>query len=109
MITVERYGAFSVNCVGLARLPFPLSFSVREAEGSWMISAAAARAAELIDVLTRTADDTVVVVNLATDSSPDEADRPFDGGSGQGEGLFGPAPQNRASRPAERRLRLTRQ
>lgn len=68
MIKVERHGAFNVNCVGWERLPFPLSFSVREAEGSWMISAAAARAGELIDVLTRTANDTVVVVNLATNS-----------------------------------------
>ncbi|QMU71982.1 hypothetical protein [Streptacidiphilus sp. P02-A3a] len=68
MIEVGRHGAFSVNCVGLRRLPFPLSFSVREADGSWMISAAAARAGELVDVLTRTANDTVVVVNLATNS-----------------------------------------
>ncbi|MDH6131444.1 hypothetical protein P3T37_000813 [Kitasatospora sp. MAA4] len=68
MIKVERHGAFNVNCVGLECLPFPLSFSVREADGSWMISAAAAQAGELIDVLTRTASDTVVVVNLATNS-----------------------------------------
>ncbi|MFG2919719.1 hypothetical protein ACGF0D_43485 [Kitasatospora sp. NPDC048298] len=71
MIKVERHGAFNVNCVGLERLPFPMSFSVREAGGSWMISAAAARAGELIDVLTRTANDTVVV-NLATNSFLDE-------------------------------------
>ncbi|WP_405364712.1 hypothetical protein [Kitasatospora sp. NBC_00039] len=68
MIEVERHGAFNANCVGLERLPFPLSFSVREADGSWMINAAAARAGELIDVLTRTANHTVVVVNLATTS-----------------------------------------
>ncbi|MET9398793.1 hypothetical protein [Kitasatospora sp. NPDC002965] len=68
MIEVERHGAFNVNRVGLGRLPFPLSFSVREADGSWMISAAAAQAVELIDVLTRTANDTIVVVNLATNS-----------------------------------------
>ncbi|MBO0657058.1 hypothetical protein J1792_31280 [Streptomyces triculaminicus] len=72
MIKVERHGAFNVNSVGLERLPFPLSFSVREADGSWMISAAAAQAGELIDVLTRTASDTVVVVNLATNSFLDE-------------------------------------
>lgn len=68
VIEVERHGAFNVNCVGLERLPFPLSFSVREAGGSWLVSAAAARAGELIDVLTRTANDMVVVVNLATNS-----------------------------------------
>ena len=72
MIKVERHGAFNVNCVGVERLPFPLSFSVREAEGSWMISAAAARVGELIDVLIRAANDTVVVVNLATNSFLDE-------------------------------------
>lgn len=77
MVEVERDGAFSVNCVGSARLPFPMSFSVREVDGSWMVSAAAARAGELIDVLTRTANDTVVVVNLATNSFLDEDYRPW--------------------------------
>ncbi|MFD8781761.1 hypothetical protein [Kitasatospora sp. NPDC059599] len=75
MIQVDSSGAFSTNCVGVKCLPFPLSFSVGEADGSWMISAAAARAGELIDVLTRTANDTVVVVNLGTNSFLDEDDR----------------------------------
>lgn len=68
MLEVERYGAFSVNGVGLASRPFPLAFSVREAGGSWLVDAAAARAAELADLLTRAANDTVVLVDLATNS-----------------------------------------
>ena len=68
MIEVKCDGAFNINCVGVERLPFPLSFSVREAEGSWMISAAAAQASELIDVLTHSSNDTVVIMDLATNS-----------------------------------------
>ncbi|MER7706701.1 hypothetical protein ABTX81_27870 [Kitasatospora sp. NPDC097605] len=75
MIKVERHGAFNVNSVGMERLPFPMSFSVREADGSWMIGGAAAQAGELIDVLTRTANDTVVVVNLETNSFLHEDDQ----------------------------------
>ncbi|MCZ1005926.1 hypothetical protein [Streptomyces lydicus] len=35
VIEVGQQGAFSVNSVGMERWPFPLSFSVREAEGLW--------------------------------------------------------------------------
>ncbi|MFD8735899.1 hypothetical protein ACFV06_13375 [Streptomyces sp. NPDC059618] len=68
MIEVERNGAFNVNSVGMNRLPFPLSFTVCEADGSWQISASAAQVSELIDVLLRSANDTVLVVDLATNS-----------------------------------------
>ncbi|MFD6279045.1 hypothetical protein ACFWFI_26290 [Streptomyces sp. NPDC060209] len=68
MIKVERNGAFNVNSVGMNRLPFPLSFSVRESGESWHISASAAQASEMIDVLLRSANDTVLVVDLATNS-----------------------------------------
>ncbi|MFJ6622052.1 hypothetical protein ACIQOW_31295 [Kitasatospora sp. NPDC091335] len=77
MITVESHGAFGANGVGLERLPFPLSFNVAEAEGSWTVSGAAARAWELIDVLTRTANDTVVVLNLESNSLFDKDNRPW--------------------------------
>lgn len=72
MIEVERDGAFSVNSVGTNHLPFPLSFTVREAGGSWQIGASAAQASELIDVLSRSMNDTVLVVDLATNSFLDE-------------------------------------
>ncbi|MBD0669946.1 hypothetical protein [Streptomyces sp. CBMA156] len=77
MITVESHGAFGANRVGVERLPFPLSFSVGEAEGSWTVSGAAARAWELIDVFTRTANDTVVVLNLESNSLFDKDNRPW--------------------------------
>ncbi|MFF5809545.1 hypothetical protein [Streptomyces sp. NPDC012746] len=72
MIEVGQDGAFSVNCVGLERLPFPLSFSAVEAGGSWLVSGAAARAAELVDLLVRTANETILVAELATNSFMDE-------------------------------------
>jgi hypothetical protein len=50
-VEVGRHGAFSVNSIGLNGTPFPLSFSVREASGSWMVDATAAQAGELADVL----------------------------------------------------------
>lgn len=68
MIKVERDSAFNVNSVGMNRLPFPLTFTVCEADGSWQISASAAQASELIDVLLRSANDTVLVMDLATNS-----------------------------------------
>ncbi|MFF2064443.1 hypothetical protein ACFVWZ_21965 [Streptomyces sp. NPDC058200] len=68
MIEVERNGAFNVNSVGMNQLPFPLSFTVREVDGSWQISASAAQASELIDVLSRSANDTILVVDLTTNS-----------------------------------------
>jgi hypothetical protein len=73
MVEVGRHGAFSVNGVGLGGAPFPLSFSVREANGSWVVDAAAAQAVELVDVLERAANDTIVVVDVATNSFLDEA------------------------------------
>jgi len=72
VVEVGRHGAFAVNRIGLDGAPFPLSFSAREASGSWMVDATAAQAAELADVLMRAANDTIVVVNLATNSFLDE-------------------------------------
>ncbi|MGW7210757.1 hypothetical protein [Streptomyces sp. NPDC054837] len=72
MIEVQRDGAFSVNSVGMNQLPFPMSFSVREAGRSWRISASAAAASELIDVFSRSVNDTVLVLDLATNSFMDE-------------------------------------
>lgn len=72
MVKVGHDGAFSVNGVGLKGTPFPLSFSVHENGGSWTIDATAAQALELVDVLTRVANDTLVVVDLATNSFLDE-------------------------------------
>jgi len=68
MVEVKRDGAFSVNSVGLGRKPFPLSLTVREADGCWQIIASAAQADELIDVLLGSANDTVLVVDLETNS-----------------------------------------
>jgi hypothetical protein len=73
MVEVGRHGAFSVNGVGLDGASFPLSFSVREANGSWVVDATAAQAVELVDVLERAANDTIVVVDVATNSFLDEA------------------------------------
>ena len=72
MVEVGRHGAFAVNRTGLDGAPFPLSFSAREASGSWMVDATAAQAAELADVLMRAANDTIVMVDLATNSFLDE-------------------------------------
>ena len=68
VVEVGPHGAFSVNSIGLNGTPFPLSFSVREASGSWMVNATAAQARELADVLMRAASDTIVVVDLAASS-----------------------------------------
>ncbi|MFJ8165844.1 hypothetical protein ACIRBY_33680 [Streptomyces sp. NPDC096136] len=56
----------------MERLPFPLGFSVREAEGLWSVSAAAAQAGELADLLVAVANDAVAVVSLETNSYLDE-------------------------------------
>lgn len=74
MVEVGCHGAFSVNGVGLNGAPFPLSFSVREAGSSWMVEATAAQAGELADVLIGAAGDTIVVVDLATNSFLDNDD-----------------------------------
>ncbi|HXL91945.1 MAG TPA: hypothetical protein VN969_23630 [Streptosporangiaceae bacterium] len=50
MVEVWPHGAFSVNRLGLGGSPSPLSFSLREASGSWMATGTAAQAAELADV-----------------------------------------------------------
>jgi hypothetical protein len=68
VIEVGPHGSFSVNSIGLNGTPFPLSFSVREASGSWMVDATAAQAREVADVLVHAAGDTIVVVDLATSS-----------------------------------------
>ncbi|MYX94130.1 hypothetical protein GT045_04750 [Streptomyces sp. SID486] len=72
VIEAGRQGASSVNGAGVERRPFPLSFSVREAEGLWRVSAGAARAAELADLFVAVANDAVAVVSLATNSCLDE-------------------------------------
>ncbi|RAN96817.1 hypothetical protein GAR05_03880 [Micromonospora saelicesensis] len=71
-VEVGPHGAFSANSVGLDRAPFPLSFSVRETGGSWMVTATAAQAAELADVLMLAGNDTIMVVGLETNSFLDE-------------------------------------
>ncbi|MEV4762157.1 hypothetical protein AB0J89_05930 [Micromonospora chokoriensis] len=71
-VEVRPDGAFSVNTVGWNRAAFPLSFSVREAGGSWMVSASAAQAAELVDVLMPAGNETIMVVGLETNSFLDE-------------------------------------
>jgi Domain of unknown function (DUF397) len=72
VVEVGRHGAFSVNGIGLGGAPFPLSFSVRQVGGSWMVYATAAQTAELADVLMRAAGDTIVVLDLGTNSFMDE-------------------------------------
>ncbi|WP_189746970.1 hypothetical protein [Streptomyces nojiriensis] len=56
----------------MERRPFPLSFSVREAEGVWRVSAGAAQAGELADLLVAVADGSVAVLSLETNSYLDE-------------------------------------
>ncbi|MFI9046107.1 hypothetical protein [Streptomyces sp. NPDC053427] len=56
----------------MERRPFPLSFSVREIEGAWQVTAAAAQAGELVDLLVAVANDAVAVVSLETNSYLDE-------------------------------------
>ncbi|GAA4251647.1 hypothetical protein GCM10022255_045090 [Dactylosporangium darangshiense] len=72
VVDVERYGAFSVNSVGIERAPFPLSFSVRELPGCWVVHATAAQAGELADILAGNAMDTVAVMDVATNSFLDD-------------------------------------
>ncbi|MEV7417220.1 hypothetical protein [Streptomyces sp. NPDC089919] len=77
MVEVGRTGAFSVNCVGVERLPFPLSFSVGAADGVWRVTAAAAQAGELADLLQGAANGSVAVVALETFSYLDENGHPL--------------------------------
>ncbi|MCX5199755.1 hypothetical protein OOK31_38760 [Streptomyces sp. NBC_00249] len=56
----------------MERRPFPLSFSVRETEGLWRVTAGAAQAGELVDLLVSVANDKVAVVSLETNSYLDE-------------------------------------
>ncbi|MET9418512.1 hypothetical protein ABZY03_30845 [Streptomyces klenkii] len=56
----------------MERRPFPLSLSVREAEGVWRVAAGAAQAGELADLLVAAAGDAVAVVSLETNSYLDE-------------------------------------
>ncbi|WP_432968654.1 hypothetical protein [Dactylosporangium sp. CA-233914] len=72
MVYVGRDGAFSVNGLGLGSAPFPLSFSVNEVSGCWVVDATAAQASQLADMLAGAAKDTVVVVDLATNSFLDD-------------------------------------
>ncbi|MER5811543.1 hypothetical protein ABT143_25725 [Streptomyces sp. NPDC002033] len=68
MVEVKCDGAFSVNSVGLEGRPFPLSFSVGEAEGVFSVTGGAAQAAELTDLLVAVANDAVAVVSLESNS-----------------------------------------
>jgi len=77
LVEVGRHGAFSVNSIGLDGTLFPLSFSVREASGFWIVDATAAQAGELADVLMRAASDTIVVVDLGHSSFLDKDDAPW--------------------------------
>ncbi|MFD5411905.1 hypothetical protein [Streptomyces nojiriensis] len=66
-----------MNSVGVERRPFPLSFGVREVEGVWRVSAGAARAGELADLLVAVADGAVAVLSLETNSHLDEDWQPL--------------------------------
>jgi len=68
VVEVGPHSGFSVNSIGMNGMLFPLYFSVREASGSWMVNATAAQARELADVLVSAASDTIVVVDLGTNS-----------------------------------------
>jgi hypothetical protein len=72
VVEVTRHGAFSVNAVGLCREPFPLTFSVSESAGCWVVSAAAAQASELADIFAQAAKDTILVMNIETPTFVDE-------------------------------------
>jgi hypothetical protein len=73
VVSAGRDGAFSVNRAGLqGNAPFPLSFSVRDADGSWMTRGSAAAAAELAGVLAAGPAGTIIVADLATNSFLDE-------------------------------------
>lgn len=65
-------GAFSVNGIGSECRSYPLSFSVREAEGVWRVAAGAAQAGELVDLLVAATNDAVAVVSLETTSFLDK-------------------------------------
>ncbi|MER5267786.1 hypothetical protein ABTZ99_37375 [Actinosynnema sp. NPDC002837] len=67
-----RDSAFGVNRLGFGGTPFPLSFSAREVDGSWRLDATAATAAELADLVVAAANETILVVDLATTSFLDE-------------------------------------
>lgn len=93
MSAVGPEGAFSVNGIGSECRPYPLSFSVREAEGAWRVAAGAAQAGELVDLLVAATND-AVAVSLETTSFLDTDWRtlrpccrgPGDGGSMTGVG-----------------------
>lgn len=72
VVYVRGDGAFSINSVGLDSAPFPLTFSVREASGCWVVYATAAQASELADVLVGATKDTVVVMDVETNSFLDD-------------------------------------
>jgi hypothetical protein len=74
MVEVGPHSAFGVNKIGFGRASFPLSFVVRMARGVWMVTATAAQAVELADVLVRSANDTIVVVGVDATYYLDEED-----------------------------------
>jgi hypothetical protein len=67
-VRVDRYNAFGVNTVGLQATPFPLSISVTPHGDMHSIQATAARAYDLVDVLTVGAHPTAVVLNVGQNS-----------------------------------------
>ncbi|SDT74254.1 hypothetical protein SAMN05216371_4679 [Streptomyces sp. TLI_053] len=72
MIEVGRDSASNVNSVGPDLRPFPLTFGVRAAGGSWLVDATAAQAGELAGLLAGRAAGPVAVVDLHTCSFVDE-------------------------------------
>lgn len=64
MIEVDRFGAFTVNRVGLAGAAFPLSITVSEAAGVWTARGTAIRAVDVVDTLVASAGLFAAVLNL---------------------------------------------
>ncbi|MFJ5026163.1 hypothetical protein [Streptomyces goshikiensis] len=72
MTEIGQQGTCGANSVGVERRPYPLSFSVHETDGLWRVSAGAAQAGELADLLVAVASSAVAVVSLETNSYLDE-------------------------------------
>ncbi|MCF2530715.1 hypothetical protein [Yinghuangia soli] len=78
MVAVGPDAAFGVHKAGQAGRSFPLSFSVREQAGAWLVTGTAARAADIADVLARgMANDTVLIHSMETTAFYDEDNTPW--------------------------------
>lgn len=64
MIEVDRFGAFTVNGVGLTGTPFPLSITVSEKDGIWTARGTAIRAVDIVDTLAGSAGLFAAVLNI---------------------------------------------